>query len=57
MHVICHIVLSACSTSKILSPIFTSISKMGGFTASISGLRFSKVACDQIIETTINQSS
>ena len=31
--------------------------KNGGFTASISGLLFSKIPCDQIIETTINCSS
>ena len=31
--------------------------KNGGFTASISGLPFSKIPCDQIIETTINRSS
>ena len=31
--------------------------KNGGFTASISGLPFSKMPCDQIIETTINCSS
>ena len=31
--------------------------KNGGFTASVSGLPFSKIPCDQIIETTINRSS
>ena len=31
--------------------------KNGGFTASISGLLFSKIPWDQIIETTINRSS
>ena len=31
--------------------------KNGGFTASISGLPFSKIPCDQLIETTINRSS
>ena len=31
--------------------------KNGGFTDSISGLPFSKIPCDQIIETTINCSS
>ena len=29
----------------------------GGFTASVSGLPFSKIPCDQIMETTINRSS
>ena len=29
----------------------------GGFTASISGLPFSKISCDQIFESTINCSS
>ena len=29
----------------------------GGFTASISDLPFSKIPCDQLIETTINRSS
>ena len=31
--------------------------KNGGFTSSISGLPFSKIPCDQIIETTIYRSS
>ena len=31
--------------------------KNGGFAASISGVPFSKITCDQIIETTINRSS
>ena len=31
--------------------------KNGAFTASFSGLPFSKIPCDQIIETTINRSS
>ena len=31
--------------------------KNGGFTASVSGFPFSKIPCDQIIETTINCSS
>ena len=31
--------------------------KNGGFTDPISGLPFSKIPCDQIIETTINRSS
>ena len=29
----------------------------GGFTASISGLPFSKISCDQIFESAINCSS
>ena len=31
--------------------------KNGALTASISNLPFSKITCDQIIETTINRSS
>ena len=49
MHVICHIILSACSTSKILIPIFTSISKMESL--QLLFLVY------QIIETTINRST
>ena len=56
MHLICHIILSACSTSKNHHSIYQYL-KNGGFTASISGLPFSKIPCDQIIETTINGSS
>ena len=58
MHVICHIILTACATSKTLIPTFTSISKMEGLQLLfLVYLPLLKIPCNQITETTINRSS
>ena len=55
MHVICHIYISMLNLQESHPNIYKYL-KIGGFTASVSGLLFSKIPYDQITETTINWS-
>ena len=55
MHVICHIYISMLKLQESHPNIYKYL-KIGGFTASVSGLLFSKIPYDQITETTINWS-